>query len=276
MLAIHGDNDIIAPSRTSQVVTELVNGEVEIIEGAGHNPAARFPARVNTLIRDFLHRHLGSWKPTPAKRTSGPKKALYLSSPIGLGHARRDLAISRELQAMHPGLQIDWLAQDPVTRVLSANGERVHPASHLLASETSHLESESSEHDLHCFQAWRKMDEILVSNFMVFHDVARAEPYDLWIGDEKVFDASGLGGYKGESCLAAQQHFVDCLGRDQPFETSGEDYLQGTFAAVERQYVHSGTPQVGKVRARQSETADLVVQEIYPDSTPPRGVESRF
>jgi predicted glycosyltransferase len=28
------------------------------------------------------------------------------------------------------------------------------------------------------------MDEILVSNFMVFHDVVRDEPYDLWIGDE--------------------------------------------------------------------------------------------
>ena len=28
------------------------------------------------------------------------------------------------------------------------------------------------------------MDEILVANFMVFHDVVRDEPYDLWIGDE--------------------------------------------------------------------------------------------
>ena len=28
------------------------------------------------------------------------------------------------------------------------------------------------------------MDEILVANFMVFTDVVRDEPYDLWIGDE--------------------------------------------------------------------------------------------
>ena len=28
------------------------------------------------------------------------------------------------------------------------------------------------------------MDEILLSNFMVFHDVVREEQYDLWIGDE--------------------------------------------------------------------------------------------
>jgi hypothetical protein len=34
------------------------------------------------------------------------------------------------------------------------------------------------------FQAIRRMDEILLANFMVFHDVVREEDYDLWIGDE--------------------------------------------------------------------------------------------
>jgi hypothetical protein len=38
--------------------------------------------------------------------------------------------------------------------------------------------------DLHAFQAIRRMDEILIANFMVFHDVVREQPYDLWIGDE--------------------------------------------------------------------------------------------
>ena len=28
------------------------------------------------------------------------------------------------------------------------------------------------------------MDEILVSNFMVFSDLVAGEPYDLWVGDE--------------------------------------------------------------------------------------------
>jgi hypothetical protein len=68
--------------------------------------------------------------------------------------------------------------------VLAAEGERIHPASAHLANESAHIESESAEHDLHCFQAWRRMDEILVNNFMVFHDLVEAEPYDLWIGDE--------------------------------------------------------------------------------------------
>jgi UDP-N-acetylglucosamine:LPS N-acetylglucosamine transferase len=107
-----------------------------------------------------------------------------VSSPIGLGHAQRDVAIARELRALVPGLQIDWLAQDPVTRVLEAEGETIHPASWFLANELSHIESESSEHDLHCFRAWRNLDEILVANFMVFQDVIEEESHDLWIGDE--------------------------------------------------------------------------------------------
>jgi predicted glycosyltransferase len=60
----------------------------------------------------------------------------------------------------------------------------VHPASAHLANESRHIESESAEHDLHCFHAIRRMDEILLANFMVFHDLAREEHYDVWIGDE--------------------------------------------------------------------------------------------
>jgi predicted glycosyltransferase len=113
-----------------------------------------------------------------------PRRALYLSSPIGLGHARRDLAIAQQLKQLHPDLEIDWLTQHPVTRVLEDAGEHVHPASAWLASESSHIEAESGEHDLHVFQAIRAMDEILVNNFMLFHDVVEETAYDLVIGDE--------------------------------------------------------------------------------------------
>jgi predicted glycosyltransferase len=113
-----------------------------------------------------------------------PKRALFLSSPIGLGHARRDVAIAQELRRLRPDLQIDWLAQHPVTRVLADAGEPVHPASAMLANESAHIEDESADHDLHAFQAIRRMDEILVNNFMVFHDVVEETYYDLVIGDE--------------------------------------------------------------------------------------------
>jgi predicted glycosyltransferase len=112
------------------------------------------------------------------------KRALFVSSPIGLGHALRDVAIAKELRKLVPDLQIDWLAQHPVTTVLEAEGERIHPASRFLVNESAHIESESAEHDLHCFQAYREMDEILVANFMVFHEVVTETDYDLWIADE--------------------------------------------------------------------------------------------
>ncbi len=140
--------------------------------------------KVNLLLREFLEpqrrRPTAAW----ARARNRGRRALYISSPIGLGHARRDVAIAEELRRLHPDLEIDWLAQNPVTRVLEAHGERIHPASAELANESSHIESESAEHDLHCFQAWRRMDEILTANFMVFHDLVSEEAYDLWIGDE--------------------------------------------------------------------------------------------
>ena len=181
VLVIHGDQDLIRPHAQGAALAEVTGGQLVTLEGAGHGPQARDPVPVNLLLRDFIRPpRLRVWTRGRSRR----KRALFISSPIGLGHARRDVAIAQELRALHPDLEIDWLAQDPVTRVLQAEGERVHPASAWLANESAHFESESAEHDLHCFHAWRRMDEILVANFMVFHDLVSEEPYDLWIGDE--------------------------------------------------------------------------------------------
>jgi pimeloyl-ACP methyl ester carboxylesterase/predicted glycosyltransferase len=184
LLALHGDDDRIQPHARGKLVAELSGGELVTIEGAGHNPLGRYPARCNTLISDFLDRRLGLARSKPTARTGGPKKVLYLSSPIGLGHGRRDIAIARTLRKLRPGVQVDWLAQDPVTRLLEANGERVHPLSARLASESRHIEEESGEHDLHAFQAIRRMDEVLIANFMTFQDAVDAGGYDLVVADE--------------------------------------------------------------------------------------------
>ena len=68
--------------------------------------------------------------------------------------------------------------------MLEAEGEHIHPASRWLANESAHIASESSEHDLHCFQALRSMDEILVANFMLFQEVVEEGLYDVIVGDE--------------------------------------------------------------------------------------------
>jgi pimeloyl-ACP methyl ester carboxylesterase/predicted glycosyltransferase len=182
VLVIHGDEDAIISVTRGQALAEHSAGELVVLQGSGHAPHVRDPVKVNLLLREFI-----APPPRPPRWVRGKsrrKRALYVSSPIGLGHAQRDAAIADELRRLHPDLEIDWLAQHPVTAVLEARGERVHPASAYLANESTHIESESAEHDLHCFQAIRRMDEILLANFMVFHDLVRDEDYDLWIGDE--------------------------------------------------------------------------------------------
>ncbi|MGH2867030.1 MAG: alpha/beta fold hydrolase [Solirubrobacteraceae bacterium] len=186
VLVIHGDRDLITPPSDGQALAQLSGGRLELIRGSGHFPHARKPVQVNLALRDFAEEACGRPRrrdPTVHRRDGRPR-ALYISSPIGLGHAQRDVAIARELRALHPDLEIEWFAQNPVTRVLEAEGERIHPASVHLANESGHIESESGEHDLHCFQALRRMDEILAANFMLFHDVVGEQRYDLWIGDE--------------------------------------------------------------------------------------------
>jgi pimeloyl-ACP methyl ester carboxylesterase/predicted glycosyltransferase len=183
VLVVQGTRDaVVGAARGAAVATAIPNAVLVSLEGSGHGPHLRDPVKMNLLLRDFAcpppPRPL--WRRGKSRR----RRALYVSSPIGLGHARRDVAIATELRKLHPDLQIDWLAQHPVTAVLAEQGERIHPASAFLASESAHIESESAEHDLHCFGAWRRMDEILVANFMIFNDVAADEQYDLWIGDE--------------------------------------------------------------------------------------------
>ncbi len=186
-LVIHGERDRVVPPRDGRALARLSGSKLEVVPDVGHFPHGRKTVQVNLALRDFAEDAFGRSR-TPrdptVRRRDGRRRALFVSSPIGLGHARRDVAIARELRRLHPDLQIDWLAQDPVTRVLEAEGECVHPASTQLANESRHIELESGEHDLHCFQALRRMDEILAANFMLFHDVVREQRYDLWIGDE--------------------------------------------------------------------------------------------
>ena len=134
VLVIQGTEDAITGQGCGIALAEATGGELVLLQGSGHGPHVRDPVKVNLLLREFaVPRAAGRrWVRGRARR----KRALYVSSPIGLGHAQRDAAIAGELRKLHPDLEIDWLAQHPVTRVLEARGERVHPASALLASES--------------------------------------------------------------------------------------------------------------------------------------------
>ena len=187
VLVVHGDEDGIIPYEHGVALAKLLGVGLVTLEGGGHLPSLGDPVRCNLLIREFVDglRPAVGRAPRRWSRALGRRRrALVVSSPIGLGHARRDVASVDELRALHPELEVQWLAQHPVTAVLAEHGEHVHPASELLACESAHIESEAGEHDLHVFPAYRRMDEILLANFMVFHDLATEEHFDLVVADE--------------------------------------------------------------------------------------------
>jgi pimeloyl-ACP methyl ester carboxylesterase/predicted glycosyltransferase len=243
VLVIHGDNDQLHPHARGKAVAKLTGAEFVTIAGGGHNPLGRSPAKCNTLILDFLDRRLGI--PSPERQTTSPqgiarpttkragqaKRVLYLSSPIGLGHAWRDIAVARELRARHPGLEIDWLAQHPVTPLLEVHGETVHPLSARLASESRHIELEAREHELHAFQALRSMDEVLIANFMIFQELVEQTPYDLVIADE-AWDIDHHWHEHPELKKAALAWLTDFVGFvPMPSGGDGEAYLTTDYNA---------------------------------------------
>jgi TAP-like protein len=186
VLVIGGDQDKIVPPERVRRIAELTGAELLVIEGGGHAPHVRYPVAVNHAIRAFAdrvarrQRKRTAWQATHGRH----RRALWISSPIGLGHIQRDLAIARALRQRTPDLEIHWWAQPPVTQVLADAGEIIHPASSELVSESAHWESESAHHDLPAFYAFRQMDEILCANYLLFDDMVRDTSYDLWVGDE--------------------------------------------------------------------------------------------
>ena len=162
--------------------------ELVVLEGCGHAPTGRDPVRTNLLLHEFL-----GPAQSPVRASGGSQHPQAKAGDLRLqsdrpGHARRDLALAEALRRVVPDLRIDWLTQEPVSSLLLARGETLHPRSRDLVSEVTHIEMEmetqSIAHDLHAFQAFRRMGEILVANFLTFLDAVRDVPYDLWIADE--------------------------------------------------------------------------------------------
>ena len=186
VLVAQGDDDNCQPFERGLALAALTSAEHVTLAGVGHLPMARHPVVVNRLIGGFAARFAA---PVPRRRAwaraaARTRRALLVSSPIGLGHAWRDVAIARELRRLQPGLEVEWLAQPPVTKLLEACGETVHPASAELAPEAAHIDAEGREFELDAFEALRRLDEIFCANFMVFHDVVDQERFDVWLADE--------------------------------------------------------------------------------------------
>ncbi len=65
------------------------HAEMITIDGGGHVVQGRYPVLVNQALHDFVDRVHGTPRPDTAWNVGHgrPQRALYISSPIGLGHA---------------------------------------------------------------------------------------------------------------------------------------------------------------------------------------------
>ena len=182
VLVIHGSDDAVRPCASGARLAELAGGELVVLEGQVISPTRATRSKVNLLLRDFVvpatppragcaASRDASARSTSPRRSDSATRSATLRSPMSFASS---IPTSRST---------GWpsIPSRPCSR---RAGERIHPGSADLANESGHIESESAEHDLHCFQAIRRMDEILLANFMVFHDIVRDNHYDLWIGDE--------------------------------------------------------------------------------------------
>jgi predicted glycosyltransferase len=266
VLVVSAPNDLVNSHADARALAEETGGEFLPTPDGGHNPNARKPVPVNVALRELVERAAGRAKPRDptVHRPDGRPRALFVSSPIGLGHAQRDVAIARELRAQVPDLAVDWLAQHPVTNVLQAEGEHIHPASEHLANESRHIESESAEHDLHCFHAWRRMDEILISNFMVFHDVVRERAYDLWVADEGWDIDYYLHEHPGEK-RAPYAWLTDFVGwLPMPDGGPRESYLTSDYNAEMVEHI-ARHPEVRDRALFVGNAPDIVDERLGPD-----------
>jgi pimeloyl-ACP methyl ester carboxylesterase/predicted glycosyltransferase len=274
-LVLHGTRDRIVPYKVGVEIAGAIPGaRLVSFEGGGHGLPGREAVKVSRLIRDFvLERPVEpqTVPPMTERPTTKPpartrrRRILFLSSPIGLGHIQRDLAIGRAIRQQYPDATIDFLAADPADRVVRHLGERLHPATRLLLNESAHVESWASDHELHAFNALWDMDEIMAANFMVFADVVEAEDYDLWIGDE----GWDLDYYLHENPDLKRAPYVfitDFIGvlpmRDDPTSTESRRAWERNAETIDHLRLH---PDVRDLSIMVGDEADVLDREFGPE-----------
>jgi pimeloyl-ACP methyl ester carboxylesterase len=182
VLIIHGEKDkVVFPEASKYLHQKIPGSKIFLIPEAGHIFVHTWP-QVSRHILAFLKPE--TQQPWPRRQQNGGRRILWISSPIGLGHVKRDLAIAAKMREEIPDLTIHWLCVDPVRSFLKACGESIHPWSESLKEESRHFESHAAAYSLNATEAYWEMDQLLNHNFMVFTDAVRTDEYDLVVGDE--------------------------------------------------------------------------------------------
>src|SRR4051794_20247861 len=92
---IRGDPTITPPSWGAALARDAGGRYLSLADTA--HTLGRKPIPINLALRDFaaeIDKEKPMPDPTAHRPDDGRKRALYISSPIGLGHAQRDVAIA--------------------------------------------------------------------------------------------------------------------------------------------------------------------------------------
>lgn len=113
-----------------------------------------------------------------------PKKILYVSGSIGLGHITRDLAIAEQLRRKYPWVELSWLASHPATILLKEAGEKLLPEADIYANENVPAEKAARGFGMNLLKYAFNTRKVWTRNVKIFRQVTRKEKFDLVIGDE--------------------------------------------------------------------------------------------
>jgi hypothetical protein len=113
-----------------------------------------------------------------------PKKILYVSGSIGLGHITRDLAIAGQLRKRYPEIELSWLAAHPATLLLKEAGENLLPEAEMYADVNVSAENAAKGFGMNVLKYGRKVRKQFSRNVKIFKQITGKKQFDLVIGDE--------------------------------------------------------------------------------------------
>jgi pimeloyl-ACP methyl ester carboxylesterase/UDP:flavonoid glycosyltransferase YjiC (YdhE family) len=181
-LIVHAEEDkVVFPAAAEYLHRNIPGSQLIVIPESGHNFIRTWP-QVSRHILTFLKPEIG--EDLARKPGSENPRILWISCPVGLGHATRDLAIVNEMRKHIPDLTVEWLAVDPARSFLEAKGEQTHAMSDALWDECREFECHAEGHTLDATESVWEMDKLLNHNFMVFTDAVRNDTYDLVVADD--------------------------------------------------------------------------------------------
>ncbi len=113
-----------------------------------------------------------------------PKKILYVSGSIGLGHVTRDLAIAGQLRRRRPEVELSWLASHPASLLLKQAGEKLLPEADIYANVNVSAENAARGFGMNVLKYGLNVTRQFARNVKIFKEITGKEKFALVIGDE--------------------------------------------------------------------------------------------